>query len=170
MPEGVQAGQSLTPPQTDEERNKFREELQKAVHELTLGKELTEKFDLFFKMHHMEMMTRLSFANSLHNRELVFTAFKKDFPGLKIEDYLKLIPYLTMKEIIERMFKEHQESHQKMCDSMAKATEHFNRSCKVLTEIERIEKKGGPNDKRDELIADLIDLHKGNRGTERRWY
>jgi len=160
-------------PTNDQDRLKFRDEITNDMSKQDLPIELREKFDMLMKMHHLEMMTRMSFANQLHNRELVFQAFNKDFPFVKLEHFVKEgEPHYDTVKKIHTLFVEDQST---ILKQMEAATEHFNRSCKTLREIEKLqEDKTKPADESiaagQILLQDLIDLHKGNTGTERRWY
>lgn len=156
-------------PATDEERIKFREELESDIDTMCSNPELEKKLRVFLKMHHLEMMTRQSYANSLHNRELVYTAFKKDFPELKVEDFMPKDSE-TPGQCVQKFYEAHQKAHNHMVDAMAKATEHFNRSCQLLQQIDAAYQKDGGREKVDELTKDLIALHKGEQGTPRRFY
>lgn len=177
-------------PEDDAGRIQFRDELVGILDKVELSDDLKLKLQMFIRMHHMEMLTRKSYENSLHNRELVFTSFNKALPSLILDQLiLKDTPDLTQMESdrrfiesndtnmanYQRIFDECDKVRSTLIDMITKATEHFNRSCETLMQIERISKDETKSEfdrvaQGQVLLQDMIDLHKGAMGTARRWF
>lgn len=177
-------------PANDMEIIKQRDDLAVAIHKSSMDPELKIRLAKFFDVHRQEMMRRKSYENSLHNRELVFRGFKADLPNIALEDFVVTEKFdmhesQTERRFIsptdpnmasyQRFFDEFDNVRSGIIDILNKATEHFNRSCQTLEEIEAISKDESITvDQRclkaEPLMKDLIALHKGERGTLRRWY
>ena len=152
-------------PQTDEDRLKFRNFLANRLNEIELPEDVILLLKDFMTMHNLEMMTRLSFENSLKNRNLVLKGFQSEFPDVK-KDQIKSID-----EALEAFAK----VRNTIIEMNVLATEHFNRCSNLLEAIEKISKDHSKTEEErvaegQALMVDLIALHKGADGEHRRHY
>ncbi len=148
----------------NEDKLKFRDELSVMLDGIEITEEVVAKLKTFFLMHHAEMMTAETLKNELSNRHLVFHAYQKDFPDLDIknhvrEDHPSFSQFVTV-------FSEFEKMHQAVLKSMTLATEHFNKSCRLLEQIEDVSNdENKPEFQKvkegQALLLDLLNLHKG---------
>jgi len=178
-------------PLDDKERMEFRSAFANLLDDTDdIPKAIMDDIMILSNMHHSEMMTRRSHEISLSNRQIVHEGFQKNLPQLCLDDLvLSPVADLTQKESdrrfleptdanmvnYKRVFKEFDVVRDKLIVAITKATEHFNRSCKLLEMIETIaEDKTKTETQRVQegqvLMKDLIALHKGTQGTARRHY
>jgi len=179
-------------PVTDEEKIKFREDLIAKFENVEMADSTRHHFLMFGKLYQMEMMSRLSADNALSNQKLVYDAFNKNFPSIKVEDFIKddsivcenehrkALRVFDSGDIDLSQFADFEKGFDLICREpfmkmMTAAEQHFNRSCRLLEDIEKLRAdESKPEAERvadgQVLLQDLINLHRGAAGNERNYY